>query len=288
MDLSHRYHEYESGMNALLLSGHAVTILCALRKETLSRDALRDLTGARSTTMRTRIRLLSEAGYLREDASGFALTPHGEEVAEQVHIFLMTMALVTRQKEFWNDHYIEMLPDSAVDTFYLLFDADVDLDTPESIATTITNYFRLVATAHQIYGISEWTATELSEKYTNRVLAGIVLDLIVTKDILCSMFGEPSIGIIRNYNCHPNFRLRVTNIKFWCGMTIADSFFAIKFYSKDGVSHTNARLKASGSEEVIKWGMELFEYFNARSKPLEDYLEEYPDILPSNAVHPDA
>ncbi|MBT8508313.1 hypothetical protein AZH53_07835 [Methanomicrobiaceae archaeon CYW5] len=288
MDLSRRYHEYESGMNAILLSGHALTILCALREGPCTRDALRDLTGARSTTLRTRIRLLTGSGHLREDDDGFSLTTRGMEVADQVLRFLRTVALLSRQKDFWNDHNIEKLPASAVETLYHLTDVNVDFDTPESIPTKIIKYFEMVATAHRLFGISEWTAPQLAEEYTKRVLARKDLDLIVTEKILHSMLEEPSLEILQKYTLYPDFRLHVISDRFWCGMTIADSNFAIKFYSKDGQAHTNARLKASETQEAVEWGMALFGYFKARSTPFEDYLRYHPHLLNSNSLKPDS
>ena len=288
IDLSRRYHEYESGMNTILLSGHALTILCALREGPLTRDALRDLTGARSTTLRNRIRLLTGKGYLREDGNRFTLTPHGREVAEQVLRFLRTNALLSRQKDFWNAHYIEKLPDPAIETLYHLADVNVDFDTPESIPAKITEYFEMVSMAHRIFGISEWTAPQLAEEYTKRVLAQKDLDLIVTEKILHSMFEEPSLEILRKYPLYPDFRLHVISDRFWCGMTIADSNFALKFYSNEGEGHTNARLKTSETQEAVEWGMALFEYFEARSTPFEDYLRDHPHLLNSNSLKPDS
>ena len=278
MVLSRRYHEYESGMNSILLSGHALTILYSLREGPLSRDALRDLTGARSTTLRTRIRLLTGSGHLREDENGFSLTPPGGEVAEEVHHFLRTIALLSRQKDFWNEHDISMLPDFAIDTVYRLADVEVNVDTPGNISANRLQYFDCIAKARWIAGISDWTSPDLQEVYSAEVMTGKPIRLLFPPEIIAVMYQEPYVENMQYYFSYPNLEIWVPDRPFGFALTLTDSLFILKLYAKDGVSFTNARLRAFHMEEATRWGLEVFEYRQAQAKKLERYLAENPDI----------
>ncbi len=282
LDLSRRYHEYESGMNALLLSGHALAILCALREGPLSRDALRDLTGARSTTLRTRIRLLTGSGHLREDGNGFSLTLQGGKVAEEVHRFLRTIALLSRLKEFWNQHDISVLPDFAIDTIYCLDNVEISIDTPGNVTSNLRHYYKCVTEAEWISGISEWAYPEMRRAYSKAVMSGRTIHLLFPPDVIAAMNRDPS-AILSPYPRYPNLKIWVTSHPLGFALTVMDSVFIIRLYAKDGVSFTNTRLAAFHSEEMNRWGLSVFDYFRDQSTEYEQYLKETAEIssLPS-------
>ncbi len=286
--LVERYHEYETEMNAILLSGHALTILCALRDRTASRNDLREITGARSSTLGTRLRLLTDAGCIREGAEGYFLTPRGEKVANQVYMFLKTMALISRHKKFWNGHAISMLPDFAIETAYRLSEVEINVDTPGNISANLLKYFEGVAQARWIAGISDWTTPDLHKAYSAEVMAGKPVRMLFPPEIIATMYREPYLENMRLYHRYPNLQILVPEQPLGYALTVTDSLFTLKLYAKDCVSFTNARLMDFNSEEAIEWGMTLFDYFEARSTPLEDYLEEHPDLLHSGSPGPDS
>jgi len=281
--LAARYPEYETDMNAILLSGHATTMLCALRDGTLSRDYLRELTGARSTTLRTRLRLLTDRGYIREEPAGYLLTALGEETADQVWMFMRTMDLISRQKRFWNDHAIGMLPDLALDTLFRLSGMEIEHDTPANISANLRTYFQGITRAQWIAGISEWTSPELHEVFSKEVMAGKAVRFLFPPEVIAVMYREPYLENMRFYRHYPNLQIWVPEEPPGFALTVTDSLTVLKLYAQDGVSFTNARLRGFNSKEATGWGLTVFDYFRDQSTRLEDYIGEKSSGFPHQA-----
>ncbi len=273
--LAEQYPVYEQRLKSIFLSAHVLTILASLRKGPVTPEELRAITGARSSTLRPKLKKLLEDGLIVERHHRFLLSRKGEAIVSRGHAFLMTAALVAMQREFWNGHAIGDLPGCALESLSDLIDVEINDDTPENIAENLNLYFDFVERAEWIYGISGWVSTRLSEEYAKPVMAGTPIEMIYPAETTCLLFREPYIEKMQYYDLYPNFRVWVYPGPARFGLTVTDSLFVLKLHARDGVTFSTSRLRAVASPRAIAWGRRVFDHVRRESVPIEEFLADY-------------
>ncbi|MDW7728046.1 MAG: transcriptional regulator FilR1 domain-containing protein [Candidatus Methanoperedens sp.] len=170
---------------------------------------------------------------------------------------------------FWTKHYIEGLPVTLLNEIGDLFDSEIVRDTNANLFNVYTNYLKIVKEARHISGVSSIMSPGHADAIGERIIEGILVGLIVSRDVALQLKEEPYSGKINALVNYKNFRLMVTDEDIKVGLTVTDGYVSLGLCKKDGVTYDTTTDLFSFDQRAISWGKRLFEYYSERADILE-------------------
>jgi predicted transcriptional regulator len=263
------YEQHHKVIHSIYSSRLKIQILLSLLQKNEPLSALREVTGSTSQALIPKIRSLESQTLIEARSHEYFLTPFGKIIAEKVADFVNIMAGINRHKEFWSTHDLSGLPEEFLSRIGDLQETEVKLDTQVDILTVYSNYLRIVKEAAYIHGISCVMSPGLAETLSDRVVAGIPVELIVNEDVTNILKQEPYIGALKHLTNFPNFKVWVTKENRMVGLTVTDKYISLGLFKLDGKLYDSSSDLFSGDPYAVAWGEDLFRYYRERSKQLE-------------------
>jgi predicted transcriptional regulator len=109
----------------------------------------------------------------------------------------------------------------------------------------------------------------LAESLSERVIAGIPVELVISADAANVLGQEPYHAAIKNLLNFPNFKIWVTRIPLKVGLTVTDKCISLGLYKKDGKLYDSSSDLFSLDPVAITCGEDLFSYFKGQSDPFK-------------------
>jgi len=247
-------------------------ILLALSAGEKTRLQLREVSDCTANALTPRIRWLEARGLIQEMGYNYALTPAGRAVVAKMEQFIATFASLTRQRDFWNDHSLEQLPDFALHSFGKLVDAEIVRDNPTNYLMNYEHYMNLLAEATYIRGLSTMANPSIADAIGARVEEGVPVELIISPDLACQLCQEPYRQKIEYISTFENMRFHVTELPIPMGLTVTDRCMSSKLFAKDSAMYDMQNGLFCVSPEARAWGERLFEYYKVHSIPMEEFV----------------
>jgi predicted transcriptional regulator len=188
----------------------------------------------------------------------------------------MKSGIFGENREFWEMHYYEALPSSALETIGNLEGAEIIRDTPANLVRIRENFLKILGEAESVHGITCWGSPGVADAISERVRAGIPVELVVTPrlaDYLCQPPFEEKVSAL---NQHSNFRIYVTDEPVYLGLTVTDTFLSLGLFFKDAVTYDSRSDLICRTADSLLWGERLFRWYRERANELK------PDPFPSS------
>ena len=200
------YGQYQKSIHSIFSSRLKIQILLTLLSEHPPLSRLREITGSTSQALIPKIRSLESQSLIESKNSEYFLTPLGKAVAGEVSDFVTLMSGITRHKEFWAIHDLSGIPDEFLKRIGELQDSEVKLDTQVDIMHVYSHFLKIVREAAYIHGISSIMSPGLAETVAERVVAGVPVELVVSRQVTSLLGKEPYIGQIKQLSGIPEFQ----------------------------------------------------------------------------------
>jgi predicted transcriptional regulator len=262
------YQKINKIVQSIYTSRLKIQILLSLSGGVKTLATLREVTGSTSQAIIPKIRGLERLSLVEPVEHGYTLTSLGKIVAARVEDFIVTMGSIYQQKEFWSTHDIEGIPKPFLGEIGDLLDSELKYDTTTDILHVYSNYVKMLREATFIKGISSVMSPGLAEALTERVVAGIPVDLIINVSILDILKQEPYLSQIRRLSEFPNFHIWVTDELLRIGITVTDKHLSLGLNRVDGKMYDSSTDLYSNDLKAIQWGTRLFNYFLEKSRIL--------------------
>jgi predicted transcriptional regulator len=262
------YQKINKIVQSIYTSRLKIQILLSLGGGIKTLSTLREVTGSTSQALIPKIRGLERLSLVEPREHGYALTSLGRIVASRVEDFIVTLGSIYQQKEFWSTHDIEGIPTPFLVEIGDLLNSELKYDTTTDILHVYSNYVKMLKEASFIKGISSVMSPGLAEALTERILAGVPVDLIVNANVLDILKQEPYLSQIRKLEEFPNFHMWVTDEPLRIGITVTDKHLSLGLNRMDGKMYDSSTDLYGSTPRSIQWGNRLFHYFLERSKLL--------------------
>lgn len=263
------YELYQKSIHSIFSSRLKIQILLSLLVEHPPLSRLRDITGSTSQALIPKIRNLESQMLIESRNSEYFLTPLGKAVAVEVANFVNIMSGISSHKEFWAIHDLSGIPEEFLQRIGELQDSEVKLDTQVDIMHVYSHFLKIVREAAYIHGISSIMSPGLAETVAERVVAGIPVELVVSRQVISLLGKEPYIGQIKQLLQFQNFKIWVTSEDLKVGITVTDKYLSVGLFKNDSNQYDSSTDLFSQGREAIGWGEDLFRYYRDRSVLLD-------------------
>ncbi len=259
------YKKIRNDIQNLYRSRLQTEILLSLSEGGKTLLQLREITGSSSQSVIPRIRKLEAMYLLEKHKNEYRLTPSGKIIASRIADFSRTLVVMNKHSKYWANHYLEGIPEALLNEIGDIFDFEIIHDTNVNIFNVYSNYLKIVKEAGKISGISPIMHPGLADALGERIIEGISVELIVSRDVALQLKHEPYLGKIKVLAGNKNFRLMVTDEKVRLGLTVTDKCLSLGLYKKDGVTYDTTTDLSNFDRRAIEWGERLFEYYKKRA-----------------------
>ncbi len=207
--------------------------------------------------------------FLDEKNHEYQLTSLGKVIASKIADFSRTIESIHQHSYFWTNHYMEGIPERILNEIGDLFNSEIISDTNVNLFNVYTNYLKIVKDARHISGVSSVMSPGHADAIGERIIEGISVELVVSRNVALQLKEEPYSGKINALADYKNFKLMVTDENIKVGLTVTDGCVSLGLYKKDGVTFDTTTDLFSFDQRAIAWGKRLFEYYKLRSHLLE-------------------
>jgi predicted transcriptional regulator len=213
------------------------------------------------------LRELAKERLIHQDEKrNYSLTNIGEVVVRKLDEINVTIAALSKNRQFWLEHDLSDIPRNLLDQIGSLADAEVLSTTPTDLFKTFSTFYMLLENAKEIHGVSPIFVEDLTTQFIKLVAKDIKVELVITSEVLDA--------ILRTVDRKELEKALRTNLKLFkiepqptVAFTVTDYFLSLSFFRQnESFDWSNDLL--SYSPEALEWGRELFAYYVEKSEPV--------------------
>lgn len=269
MKLKHRFkvktmkeQEYKD-MKYILTSTMRTKLIISIYEKSKNLEDLRNELEKPSATILHGLKELESLNYVKKLNKYYSLTSNGYLLAINMIKLIENWYSIDKNKIFWDNHSLEHIPDSSMKNLHQLKNAKCITSTNNDLSQALTTYLDLISTCDNFKMI----LPIYSEIHLNKIIDLLKsskikkLDLITTPEIASSIKFNPIYyeSFKNNKNVNISILKQETNIY----LTVCEKFMTMNLFFKDG-HFDDSQLLLDKSENGVKWGVDLFEYYHKR------------------------
>ncbi|MFA4825257.1 MAG: transcriptional regulator FilR1 domain-containing protein [Methanoregula sp.] len=246
-----------------------IQILLAIAQGPKPLAVLREVTGSTSQAIIPKIRSLERLSLVEPWEHGYAITPSGRILVTKIEDFVMTMGELTQHREFWATHDIEGIPRPFLHTIGALFGSEVEFDTTDNMFHIYTHFITILQQAGYIHAISSVMSPTVADVLSERIIAGIPVELVVSRSIAAGLLQEPFLSKIQKLKPYQNFKIWIVEEPLSLGLTITDKHLSLGLNKKISNIYDSSADMFSTDIKAREWAEQLFQYYRNRAVLLE-------------------
>lgn len=255
-------------LSLLALSEKRRDILFMLQEEPKTLKEIRDYFRITSPEIIPQIRKLEKENLIIQDGKKYVLTDVGEAVTNSFGRFFKTLKIFENNMDFWKEHNIREIPEEFQMRLYELGDYELVKSSPTEVFEPHNEFMKSLAKSTTVKGVSPIFHPVYPNFFLELAKKGKEVSLIVTKDVFKRIRKEYS-KELEKAMLYENFNLMVCDENIKVAFTVTDFFLSFGLFLKNGnydVSHDIV----SFDSQAIKWGGDLFRYYQERSEKIHD------------------
>jgi predicted transcriptional regulator len=269
MDALYVYNSTYKQVQSIFSSRLKIQILLSVATGHKSLADLRDVTGSTSQAIIPKIRTLERMSLIEQSDHGYGITPLGNILVTKIADLIMTMGELMQHREFWATHDIEGVPRPFLDKIGELIDSDVKFDTTDNMFHVYTHFVAVLEQAGYIHGISSVMSPQIADVLSERIMAGVPVELVVNRSVADGLAQEPFASKIRKLKTYGHFRIWLVDEPLRLGITVTDKHLSLGLNKKDGGTYDSSADMYNASPKAREWAEGLFEYYRKRATLLE-------------------
>ncbi|OPX64461.1 MULTISPECIES: winged helix-turn-helix domain-containing protein [unclassified Methanoregula] len=254
-------------LNIISASDKRRNLLMLLNKGPREWDDIKQILKVTSTGMLPQIKILEEEKLIERDRRKLSLTPMGKVLATHMEPLIRTMEIFDRNRKFWEEHNIGVLP------YELLIDiADLGdyriIEVPDEDLFNINPFLRNISSAKSIKGISHTVHPKFPEFFTTLAKTGVPSSLIFTPNVY-KIVSENYPDLLEQYLGCANASLYVCreNLKF--SFAVTDSYFSLSLFYNSDIFDSKHDV-TSTDNSALCWGERIFSFFREQSDNIKN------------------
>jgi len=253
-------------LNIISASDKRRNLLILLNSGPREWDDIKRLLKVTSTGMLPQVKILEEEHLIHRDGKLFSLTPIGKVLATHMEPLIRTMEIFDRNRKFWHEHTLDMLPPDILLDIRDLGNYRIVENSDEELFD-INGFLNNISKAKMIKGISHTIHPRYPDFFLNFAKIGIPVSLILNPGvfkIIRDKFPDKLEEGLR-YKWASVYVAK-KDIKFsYC---ITDSYFSISLFYNNGVFDSKHDV-ISYDPSAISWGERIFSHFQKESEKIE-------------------
>jgi predicted transcriptional regulator len=226
---------------------------------------LRDVTGSSSQAIIPKIRSLERMSLLEPCDHGYGITPLGRVLVTKIGDLVVTMGELMQHREFWATHDIEGIPQPFLSQVGDLISSDVKFDTTDNMFHVYTHFVSILQQAGYIHGISSFMNPQIADVLSERIVAGVPVELVVSRSIADGLMQEPFLGKIQQLRSYNNFKIWVVDEPLYLGITVTDKNLSLGLNKKVNAVYDSSADMHSNDPRARGWAERLFQYYRGRA-----------------------
>lgn len=253
-------------LNVISASDKRRNLLILLTSGPQEWDDIKKILKVTSTGMLPQIKILEDEHLIGRDGRKFFLTPMGKILTTHMEPLIRTMDVFDRNRKFWQDHNIGVLPHELLLNIRELGDYQI-VELPDEDLFNINPFLASLAQAKTLRGISHTVHPKFPEFFTALAKKGVQSSLIFTPNVF-KIVSENYSGLLSEYLGCKTASLYVSgeNLKF--SFAVSDTYFSLSLFYNSGIFDSKHDI-TSRDASALKWGDQIFTYYRKRSEKIE-------------------
>lgn len=244
-------------------------ILLSLNGGNKSLGDLRDDLKISSTTAIHALRELEKSDITFQDKNkNYSLTNIGKMLALKLLDFRDAAEVLKKHDRFWLDHDLSGIPQYQMEKIGWLKDSNLVVIDPMNIIKTHDSYVIFIKTAKWIKGVSPIYSSDYEKIFKEVFEKNISIQLVLTIDVFKKITNTLGLDNFNNLIHNRPIGIFLTDEKVKVAFTITDAFFSLGLFTNNNVYDITHDL-ISTDDFAIRWGNDLFEYYQGRAKKYE-------------------
>jgi predicted transcriptional regulator len=244
-----------------------LAIIDALKEGPLRLADLRRVVNSNAPNTSSNAKDLEKLGMVVKSEEGYLLTPHGRVTLEKTRDLIDYYVTHQKFKEFWSERNVDSLPLEFLNRLGNLKNSKImggKSDVTEAMRIFLKNLYLI---KDKFYGISpafnvEWVlvAMTLAKK-------GCDIRLILSEDVaklVAKSLGKKNAQLIDKLPNVNFYSIPSTDV----GFVVSENFLIMSLKRMDGVFTVDKAIY-SADKEAVSWGMDLFNYYLQKAKPVK-------------------
>ncbi len=204
-----------------------IQIMLAIAQGPKSLSELREVTGSTSQAIIPKIRSLERLSLIEPCDHNYAITPLGRIIVTKIGDFVVTFGELMQHREFWANHNIDGIPQPFLHTIGALFNSEVEFDTTDNIFHVYSHFITILQQAEYIHAISSVMSPTIADTLSERIIAGIPTELIISRKLSEGLLQEPFLSKIQQLKPYRVFKIWVVDEPLNLGLTVTDKHLSL-------------------------------------------------------------
>jgi len=256
-------------LRLLVCSELRKSLILSLWKGSATLADLREATGASSTAAIHALRELEKEHLTyQDDKRSYVLTNTGRIIALKLESLIKTANVLTEYGKFWLEHDLSGIPQASIENIGWLEESYLLTSTPTDVFKAFSTFLTLLENSKLIKGVSPIFTPDLVDTFAKLAEKSIPIELIFTREVLDKTLELADHSTLKNA-LKTNLKLFVIEQNQKTAFTVTDYFFTIGLWNRLDESYDYSDELLSYSEEGIRWGNELFDYYKEESKEFD-------------------
>jgi predicted transcriptional regulator len=242
-----------------------IQILLSVARKPKTLSELREITGSTSQAIIPKIRRLEDLSLIEPIDHGYAITPIGRILVTKIEDFVMTIGELMKHREFWAAHDVEGIPQPFLYQIGDLISSDVKFDTTEDMFHVYSHFITILQQAAYIHGISSVMNPQIADVLAEKVIAGVQVELIVSRNVGEGLMQEPFLTKIQQLKPFQNFKVWMIDEPLHLGITVTDKYLSLGLNSRANAVYDSSADMYSSDAKARDWAERLFQYYKNRA-----------------------
>lgn len=254
-------------LDVLLMSEKRKNVALLLSNGPKTSDEIKSILELSSSSVMPQIKILKQNNIVVQKKHTYYLSQIGHLLVHHMIPLLGMSNTLEQNLDYWIEHDISKLPLSFQLRLCEFGDCDVVRPEPEAPHEFPVVLKKSVASSNDVYIVSSFFQPYLIEVYKKLDKKGVNVIRISTR----TAFNKLIEKYVQVHGSAPSFK----NIKFYIfegsidvpAVILTNGMLSLLLYTKKGIFPNNFMI--SGSDGALKWGMDYFNYYLERSKPVD-------------------
>jgi len=252
-------------LNVISASDKRRNLLILLNERSYEWDEIKRILKVTSTGMLPQIKILEEEHLIEREGRKFFLTPMGKILATQMEPLIRTMEVFDKNRKFWGEHNIGVLPPEILLHIAELGDYRI-IENPDVELFDVNTFLKNISSSKVLKGISHTVHPRYPSFFLHLAKQGVDTSLILTPEVF-RVIREKYRDLLEEWLECGNAHLFVPEEDIRFSFVVTDTYFSISLFYTSGIFDSkNDCVSFDPSARV--WGNRIFDYYRERSREI--------------------
>ncbi|NJD52365.1 MAG: winged helix-turn-helix domain-containing protein [Candidatus Methanoperedens sp.] len=242
-------------------------ILSFVQKEPKTLQEIKDHFEVTSPEIIPQIKKLEKNYLVCQEDRKYVLTDIGKIVNNSLDQLVKTLDIFEKDLEFWNLHNLKGVPWEFRVRLYELGEFNIFKSTQTEMFKPHEEYLKNLLNSKFMFGVSPVLHPDYPKHIEMLRGKGIPISIIITRDVLEKLKENHKLELEKSLRSK-NVQLLVYDENMEVAFTVTNNFLSVRFFLKNN-NYDFYRNIISTEKSALRWGMDLFRYYEKRSSKIE-------------------